>query len=321
MLRDIIAREAGVPDFVFGTARPLPPTAVVLDDIWMLDDVNHGASVDLNAGLLGSAQIWDDTARDVLNFVLHVLPGAKAAEGPLPWQLGWHADCAAPPVRVVGFGASFGGVAQVGAAYAAPDRYEGLFLADPMLPPRVRTWEGVLNDAGSTIFRVRGALKRRDRWPSRAAARESLGALAFYKAMDPAIFELCISHGLVPVVPGGEEVTLATPAWSEAAVFCEGVATARAWDKLPKIPVPIAYFMAKTAERTMGEAVTREIVWRAPLSRNERSTTAEHLLVQEDPRGTAESAGRFLATLEAGMWGSTTEEIRASYEEQLKARL
>lgn len=321
MLREIIAREAGVPDFVYGTNTPLPFTPIMLADIWMFDDVNHGASVDLNAGLLGNAQIWDDTARDLLNIVRHVLPGAKAAAPSLPWQLSWHEDGAYPSVRVIGFGASFGGLAQVVAAHSAQDRFDGIFLADPMLPPRVRTWEQVLNEPESTILRVRGALKRRDRWPSREAARESMGAVAFYQAMDPRIFDLVISHGLVPILEGSEEVTLATPAWCEAAVFCEGIATARAWDKMPNIRVPIAYFMAKSSVRTMGEETTREIMWRAPLSRNERSVTAEHLLVQEDPKATAECAGRFIATLQAGMWGSSEAEIRASYDEQPKARL
>lgn len=296
----------------------------------MLDDMMHGASMDLNAGKLGTAQIWDDTARDLLNFVVHVLPGVKAEEASgrkaaTTWQLPWVAADAVPPARVIGFGASFGGTAQVGAAHAAPDRFDGVFLADPMVPPRVRTWEMVNTPRGieETIFRVRNALKRRASWPSRAAAREAMGKLPFYKAFDPRTFELVISHGLVPAdpnVPDGE-VTLATPPWAEAAVFCESVAPARAWDKLPNIPVPIAFYMAKTAERTMGDAVTQEIVWRAPLARNERSVTAEHLLVQENPTETAQVAQRFLATLEAGQWGSSSGEIRASYEEGSKARL
>jgi pimeloyl-ACP methyl ester carboxylesterase len=326
VLRRIIAAEAGEPDYVFGTDRPLPATPIVLDDIWMFDDANHGASVDLNAGLLGPGQIWDDTARDLLNFIVHVLPGAKEDEKiasacfpwHLPWQLPWRPDGAYPPVKVIGFGASFGGMAQVRAAAAAPDRYAGIFLADPMLPPRTRSWEGVLAEPEVMLLRVRQALKRRDTWASREEARASLLASPFYAAFHPEAFDLVVSHGLVGA-PGG--VTLATPAWSEAAVFCEGVAHARGWDRMPGLRVPIAFFMARENDRTMGDELTREIVWRAPLARNERSLRAGHLLVQEDPVGTAEAAKRFLATLASGRWGNSPEEIRASYDEEAKARL
>ncbi|GMK58684.1 hypothetical protein CspeluHIS016_0601260 [Cutaneotrichosporon spelunceum] len=328
VLRRIIASEAGQVggDCIFGTDKALPPTPVVLDDIWMLDDANHGASVDLNAGLLGPGQIWDDTARDLVNFIVHVLPAAREDEQiasacfpwHLPWQLPWRPADAAPPVNVIGFGASFGGLAQARAAAFIPERYSGLFLADPMLPPRTRTWANVLADPDTMLLRVRQAVKRRDTWPSRQDAHTSLLQSPFYAAFHPEQFALVVSHGLVESAQG---VTLATPPWCEAAVFCEGVCHARGWDRLPSLNVPLAFFMARDNDRTMGDALTRELVWRPPLARNERSTCAGHLLVQEDPEGTARAATRFLATLDAGWWGANAAEIRASYDEEAKARL
>ncbi|BEI83670.1 hypothetical protein CcaverHIS002_0402740 [Cutaneotrichosporon cavernicola] len=326
VLRRIIASEGGEPDYAFGTDKPLPATPVLLDDIWMFDDANHGASVDLNAGLLGPGQIWDDTARDLVNFIVHVLPAAREDEKMasacfpwhLPWQLPWRPDGDAPAIKVIGFGASFGGLAQARAAAFIPDRYEGLFLADPMLPPRTRTWENVLEEPETMLLRVRQAVKRRDTWSSREEARTSMLKSPFYAAFHPEQFDLVVSHGLVKA-PNG--VTLATPAWCEAAVFCEGVCHARGWDRLPGLNVPIAFFMARENDRTMGDELTRELVWRPPLARNERSLSAGHLLVQEDPDGTAEAAKRFLATLDSGRWGNSLEEIRASYDEETKARL
>lgn len=76
-----------------------------IDDIWLLDDIHHGASVDLNAGLLGNVHGWSDGGRDVLNLIEHVLPsldGGQAGEV-LGWKEGGKGK------KVVGIGHSVGG--------------------------------------------------------------------------------------------------------------------------------------------------------------------------------------------------------------------
>lgn len=100
----------------------------------MLDDTHHGASVDLNAGRLGPAHSWSDTARDVVNFVEHVLPAVQAAEGEAPWQLAWHDKTGGRTApQVVGVGHSYGASALVQAANARPELFSSLFLIEPMV--------------------------------------------------------------------------------------------------------------------------------------------------------------------------------------------
>ena len=70
--------------------------------------------------------------------------------------------------------------------------------------------------------------------------------------------------------------------------------------------------MAGDPERTLGESITQELVWRPPLARNERLIGTGHLVMQEDPSQTAAAAWRMLHTLAAGEWGLSREEIRAS---------
>lgn len=102
----------------------------------MLDDTHHAASVDLNAGRLGPAHSWSDTARDVLNFVEHVLPAVQAEEAPAPWELQWEKDGRTAP-QVVGIGHSYGASGLVQAANARPDLFSSLFLVEPMVSAEI----------------------------------------------------------------------------------------------------------------------------------------------------------------------------------------
>lgn len=100
----------------------------------MLDDTHHAASIDLNAGRLGGVHSWSDTARDVLNFVEHVLPAVSAAEAKAPSELEWAARTGSRTApQVVGIGHSYGASALVQAAAARPDLFSSLFLVEPMV--------------------------------------------------------------------------------------------------------------------------------------------------------------------------------------------
>lgn len=126
MVARLLEQQSG-PGALFGSGAPLKRAAApVINDVWFLDDVHHGASVDLNAGKLASMYAWADCARDCLNFVQHVLPTASEA-----YQMQWTDEATAPPV--VGVGHSIGGNAMVQAARAAPARFSSLLLLEPMV--------------------------------------------------------------------------------------------------------------------------------------------------------------------------------------------
>lgn len=264
----------------------------------MLDEASSGQSVDLNAGHMGPAQSWRDVGRDVLNFVQHILPVAKDSTD---FLLPWAPEGTKPAVKVVGVGHSFGGNAQVQAAGKRPDFFESLFLVDPMCPPHYLPrdpWEHKPVE-GYKLSAI--TVKRRNGWPSLEYAKETMSKSPFYKSWHKDAFEIWLTHG---IVDNGKEVVLATPAWSEAAIFCEPEGVARGWDQLAVLPMPVGFVMEKGAIATLGEKRTQEMVWRAPRSRNERFMHAGHLITQEQPDDTADALWRFLATVEAGKWPS-----------------
>lgn len=299
----------------------------------MIEDNNHGASVDLNAGKLGGVQAWCDDSRDFLNFVSHVLPGIKAAEArgeDASWHLKWtSAEAGAEhKVQVIGMGHSFGGNGLVQAAHARPDLFKALFLVDPMVPPQIVPEADGLAYPAREFPLTAVTIRRRANWPSREAAREANRNSPFFSTWDKSMFELWVSHGLVPVDPGSPdgEVTLSTPYWCEAAVFTEPTDVGRGWDKFALLPMPVGTLMAKEPNATLGEPNTHEMVWRPPLARTERLLDAGHLVssamlhrtdtqaLQENPKATADAVWRFLTTLDSGEWGVTPAEIRSEWK-------
>lgn len=152
-----------------------------------------------------------------------------------------------------------------------------------------------------------GAIKRRSHWPSLEAAR-ALRRAPFFGAWDEEVWEIFLSHGLVPGPDErpssslgdkeldsdgqgqsqsqgqghsqGQGVQLATPGWAEAAVFGEPTGLCEGWQRLLDIPAKVAvgFLMANEPKATFGEKMTREMVWRAPGSVNEIVPDAGHLV-------------------------------------------
>jgi hypothetical protein len=158
---------------------------------------------------------------------------------------------------------------------------------------------------------VFAALKRRPEWPSIEQAA-SVRPTPFFATWHPEVFDLWLSHALVPL-PSGDEgsVQLATPKWGEAAVFAETEGLGQGWDKLPELRVPVGFVMAGVPTATQGEEATREMVWRAPICANEIFSDAGHLvsnskakrsetdgkIVQEKPDELADAIARFIGNL------------------------
>ncbi|GMK55146.1 hypothetical protein CspeluHIS016_0202020 [Cutaneotrichosporon spelunceum] len=283
------------PGALFGSGAPLPsgPGAPVINDIWFLDDAHHGASVDLNAGLLGPVYAWADCARDVANFVLHVLPAVRGSAYQMEWS------DTAPVTPVVGVGHSIGGNALVQAA-AMCDAFSALLLIEPMCQPAIGNVQIKL---GHPI--VQGALRRRASWPSLSSAA-SVRNNAMFASWSDQVFALYLATSLVPGPDGTDGVdggvTLATPTWAEAAVFADPEGPQHGWDALPRLQCPVGFVLGDDQAWLGGPKVVPEIPWRAPRSRNERLRAGSHLLPQEAPEQCAQSVCRFLCTLEAGVW-------------------
>ncbi|BEI94225.1 uncharacterized protein CcaverHIS019_0606840 [Cutaneotrichosporon cavernicola] len=286
----LVSLFASSPNAQFGNRAPLPGGVAVVNDVFLLEDTLHGASVDLNAGKLPSLHSWGDLARDLQNFLRYCMPGLDENPG---WALEWKERA---PRKVFAVGHSFGGNASVQAAAASPELFEGLFLIEPMTNPT-----GANNSPARHYFIQGLTLKRRDTWPSVEAAQANRSNPMFSKFPD-ATFGLWLSHGLVPTRTG--EVTLATPPWCEAVVFSDCHSPQRGWDLLPTLKMPVGFVTAEDASWIGGAEIAAEITSRPPRARNER-TRAGHVAVQEDPVGVGEALGRYLATIRAGVWDAT----------------
>lgn len=126
-------------------------------------------------------------------------------------------------------------------------------------------------------FLVLGATKRRTKWSSIAEAGK-LRQTPFFGAWHPEVWDLFVSHGLVPVEEGGEAVQLATPSWAEACVFGEPTGIAEGWDKLGKLQIPVGFLLGEKSRSMYGYA--QEMVWRPPKASNEVVKDGDHLVSQ-----------------------------------------
>ena len=86
----------------------------MINDIWFLEATHTGASMDLNAGRMGTLHDGMDPARDVLNFIEHVLPSSLETEEEevLPWKGSDHGSVEGRGKgerKIIGIGHSVGG--------------------------------------------------------------------------------------------------------------------------------------------------------------------------------------------------------------------
>lgn len=72
-------------------AQSLLRRRVEIDEIWLLDDIHHGASIDLNKEVIGPVHNWVDGGRDVIAAIEQTVRRDR------------------PEKKVIGAGYSFGG--------------------------------------------------------------------------------------------------------------------------------------------------------------------------------------------------------------------
>lgn len=169
---------------------------------------------------------------------------------------------------------------RVHAAAEAPELFHALFLVEPMCPPWAPPRSYIApGDKFAKIWPlVIGATKRRTVWPSLAEAAK-VRSSPFYKEWHEEVWQLYLSHGLIPAPKDGEgAVQLSTPGWGEAAVFGEPTGMAEAWDRLRDLEVPVGFLMAGNSKATQGEETTGRMVWRSKRSWNERIMDGGHLV-------------------------------------------
>jgi pimeloyl-ACP methyl ester carboxylesterase len=129
--------------------------------------------------------------------------------------------------RPLGAGHSAGGSALMLAEADHPGSWRAVWAYEPVVPD----WS--LMPGPHPL--VAGALRRRERFPSRAEARRRLAAKPPFDTFTDEALGLYVEHGLVPAAGGG--VTLACRRDDEAATY-EGAVTADPRRRLPEVGVP-----------------------------------------------------------------------------------
>lgn len=227
--------RAGAPPLLFAHANGFCASAYrrmfeamgARFDIFAMDMRGHGRTrLPAIVGGHRSMAIFGDDMRRV-KAALAPLAGGK------PWTLAGH---------------SLGGVAALKAAAGETD-VAAVRLIEPVAMPRV--WNALASSPfwpliAPRIPLVRTALRRRDRWPDRAAAARSYAGKPFFAGWADGVLADYLEDGLAA---DGEGVRLAcAPAW-EAANFAAQANDL--WGALARIDAPVSVLAARHASSTL----------------------------------------------------------------------
>lgn len=186
------AKESYEPFFADLLAHPSCPP---IRSIWSLDAANHGQSYLLNASEIGDEPHWFDTAHDVKHLI-------NMFQADMP-----------PPL--VGIGFSWGCNSILLNASWHPRIFQGLVCMEPTTESG--WWHGTYETGNP---RIKGLAGRRDRWPSREAARKAFGKSPYYRRFDSRVFEKVLQYDFVDIPDAeGGGVTFTTPKSQELALY------------------------------------------------------------------------------------------------------
>ncbi|PHH69676.1 hypothetical protein CDD82_7613 [Ophiocordyceps australis] len=145
--------------------------------IWIFDAAWQGRSGILNHGKLGDDPCWNDVARDMIHLI----------------------NTFRMPRPIVAIGHSFGGNSLVNLSLLHPRLLETIILIDPVIGPYTLSPESLAHQP------IGFSIRRRVRWPSRAAAAQSMRSKPFYQAWDPRALDKWLQYGLCSVAQHHDE--------------------------------------------------------------------------------------------------------------------
>ncbi|KAJ6604988.1 Alpha/beta hydrolase fold-1 [Mycena sp. CBHHK59/15] len=191
-----------------------------IQDVWCIDNPNHGRSSSLNQELLSSPEYREYWSAAEYCRAAHAFLTATSHGVDFSTR------------RIIGLAHSSAVAALMLLQRASPKvRFSGLILLDPALLPPQFPSTAVLSD----MFGKWGMTKR-ERWPSRAAAHAYLAVHPAFKAWDARALQLFVDHALRDADGG---VTLACSRAQEAAFYLSPTADYKA------VPVQIFEELAR----------------------------------------------------------------------------
>jgi pimeloyl-ACP methyl ester carboxylesterase len=189
-------------------------------------------------------------------------------------------------------GHSFGGVLTALMLAEHPGLFDRAVLLDPVIltPPllwamQIGQWTGM---AGHSDL-ARKARARRQHWPDRDTARDSLQGRGVYKGWDRAALQAFVDHALRESAEGGVELKCAPE--REAEIFAS--AAQGLWQALNQVKTPVQVIHAENTFPFVSASVFQ---WKA-LNRHvsDRQTPGGHCFMQEFPQQTAHQIRGFLS--------------------------
>lgn len=200
--------------------------------------------------------------------------------------------CARGLRGILGVGHSLGAVTSLMAACRDPGLFRALVLLDPVLftGPRARLWRWLKRlGLGERTPIVSGALRRRECWKDREAARTAWRGKPLFRTFREDCFEAYLDEALVPT--GNGILCLRYPKAWEAAIF--RCTPSDPWGFVRSVPIPV---LVVRGERS--EALTRT-AWKRcgdllPQGELLEIPGTGHMLPLEAPERVAEAVLRFL---------------------------
>ncbi|KAF8316887.1 hypothetical protein DL93DRAFT_2134844 [Clavulina sp. PMI_390] len=270
-----------------------------INEIWAFESYNHGDSALINEGKLGTMNCFEDTTRDILNFMLNYLPhnaGANHRDLPvhltrLPREiaegrriLGYAGDR-----TVVGLGHSAGAAAMITSAVNEPALFHSLVAIEPIII--------IKEFVNEPIFRQwrKGAIGRRAHWDSREDALSLYKLSPSFSYWNPDVLKTFVKYGITEDSKGG--VKLKTPTMQEAMWFMEGDGVTKTYETLSQLPPSVELLLlysSRSAAGTGGEISTRHVAHRRPKNTRNMKLDSSHLMVQESPQLVANTVFDFL---------------------------
>jgi len=158
--------------------------------------------------------------------------------------------------QVIGVGHSLGGVLTVIAAASDPTLYSALVLVDPVLFTGLHAlfW-GSLKSLGFShrLPLVRGAQRRRERFPDLAAVRSAYAGKAVFSTWDPMAFEDYVNAAF-QFGNDGDVVLRYSKAW-EARIF--ELTPASVWSDLRRVEVPVLVIRGASSDTFLAGAAKK----------------------------------------------------------------
>jgi pimeloyl-ACP methyl ester carboxylesterase len=184
----------------------------------------------------------------------------------------------------LGLGHSFGGTLTLAVAARNPELYQRVLLVDPVIVPQGPRFPEAHRRADEMAKRAR---KRRQRWGSRARARDYFAGRELFARWDPRALDLYVAEGLRERPDG--QVELKCHGQVEGAIF-DGDQGMDIFQEAARLRIPARLLWARLG--SFPRALFQELVAQMQAGSIE-DAEAGHLAPMESPELVAEAAIRF----------------------------